>query len=199
MLEVDNIVGFYLFLLLRILKSAMLDKLPQTLAFILVDDVDPSPDGFFNGRSVLRIFIALVIFTEFGNIVRPIEDDGGISVREVHVAVGLDVVDSQAVIVVNFVAFVLVGAMRNDLEDEEAGQLLRQFQLECSLADIGCFQNTAEILSGFDVFEDHFGAVDHVDLLRVLLVVELALESIFELRDLLFGPFAESIALLGSG
>jgi hypothetical protein len=177
----------------------MLDKLPQTLAFILINDVDPSPDGFFNGRPVLGIFVALIIFTEFGNIIRPIEDDGGISVREVHVAVGLNVVDSQAIIVVNFVAFVLIGPMRNDLKNEEAGQLLRQLQLECSLTYIGCFENTAEILSRFNVFEDHFGAVDHVDLFGMLLIVEFALESIFELRDLLFRPFAESIALLGSG
>jgi len=44
-----------------------------------------------------------------------------IRIREVHVAIGPDVVDPQTVIIVDFVALLLVRAMRDYFEDDLAG------------------------------------------------------------------------------
>ena len=59
-LEVDDIVRLYLVLLLGVLKSAVQDELPQALALVLVDDVDPPVYWLLDGRPVLRVLVSWV-------------------------------------------------------------------------------------------------------------------------------------------
>lgn len=47
----------------------MLDELPQTFAFVLVHDRDPSFFWLFDSRSVLYVFPALIPFRELVELV----------------------------------------------------------------------------------------------------------------------------------
>lgn len=154
-LEVDNIMRFYLVLLLGVLKPAMEDKLPETLALVLVDHVDPSVYWLLDGRPVLRVLVSGIALVELGHLVGAIEDDGDVGVRKVHVAVRFGVMQSQTIIVVDLVAQLFIGTMRNDPEVQETRQFLDQLQLKGAFADICGLEHTAEILSGLDMLENH--------------------------------------------
>jgi hypothetical protein len=64
------------------------------------------------------------------------------------------VVDAQAVVVVDLVADLLVGTVRDYAEVQETRQLLHQFKLEGALADVCGLEDAAEVLAGLDVAED---------------------------------------------
>ena len=56
-------------------------------------------------------------------------------------------VQSQAIVVIDLVAELLVRSVGNDPEVQEARQLLDQLQLEGALSYISGLQNTAQVLS----------------------------------------------------
>lgn len=127
MLEVDDVVGLYFLLPLRVFEPAVQDELPQALALVLVDDVDAPVDRLLDGGTALSVLVAGLSRLEGGGFVRTVEDDGDVGVGEVHVAVGLSVVNAETVIVVDFVADFLVGAVGDDAEVEETREFLHQF------------------------------------------------------------------------
>lgn len=179
MLEVDNIVRLYLVLLLGVLKSAMKDKLPKTLALVLVYYVDSSVYWLFDRWPILRVFVSWIALIELSDLVWPIEDDRDIGVWEVHVAVRLGVMQPQTIIIVDFVSQLFIRTMRNDPKVQETRQLLNQFQLERALADISCLEDTAEILSRLDMFKNHLRAIGDIYLVRMFRVVVLIEQRIF--------------------
>ena len=123
-LEVDDVMRFYLLLFLGVFETTMQDKFPQALALVLVYYVDPSVDGLLYGRTALGVLVAGLTGLEGGCFIGPVEDDGDVSVGEVHVAIGLGVMDAEAVIVVNLVAYFFIRPMGDDAEVEEAGEFL---------------------------------------------------------------------------
>lgn len=90
----------------------MLYEFPQTLRFVLIDNVDPAAYRFLDVGPILRDLIAFVFFLEGSHFIFSIQDDSNfvdvVVVGEVHVAIRLHMVYPQAVIVVNFVAILLV-------------------------------------------------------------------------------------------
>lgn len=122
-LEVDNVMRLYLVLLLGVLKPAMEDELPETLALVLVYNVDPSVYWFLDRRPVLRVLVAWIALVELCDLVGAIEDYGDVGVWEVHVAVRFGVVQSQAIVIVDLVAKLFIRTMRNYPEVQETGQL----------------------------------------------------------------------------
>jgi hypothetical protein len=107
-LEVDNIMRFYLLLLLGVLESAMQDELPKAFALVFVNDVNAAVDWLFNRRTVLRVFVARVRLVESGHLIGAVEYNGDGGVGEVHVAVRFAVMDAQTVIVVDLVSDLFV-------------------------------------------------------------------------------------------
>lgn len=95
----------------------MLDKLPQALGLVLVDDVDSSTHRLFDAGSVLGEFESLVFTIELSDIVGTVENDWDFCVWEVHETIGFGVVYSQAVVVVDVVALVLVRLMWDKFEN----------------------------------------------------------------------------------
>lgn len=179
MLEVDNIMRLYLVLLLGVLKPAMQDKLPKTLALVLVYYVDSSVYWLFDRWPILRVFVSWIALIELSDLVWPIKDDGDVSVWEIHVAVRLGVMQPQTIIIVDLVSQLFIRTMRNDPKVQETRQLLNQFQLECALADISCLEDTAEILSRLDMLKNHLRAIGDIYLVRMLRVVVLIEQRIF--------------------
>lgn len=178
-LEVDNIVRLYLVLLLGVLKPAMQDKLPKTLALVLVYYVDSSVYWLFDRWPILRVLVSGITLIELSDLVWPIKDDRDIGVREIHVAVRFGVVQPQTIIIVDLVSQLFIRTMRNDPKVQETRQLLNQFQLECALADISCLEDTAEILSRLDMLKNHLRAIGDIYLVRMLGVVVLIEQRIF--------------------
>lgn len=154
----------------------MLNELPQTFRFVLVNYVDSSAHWFLDRWSFLGQIITPVFFLKSRHLVRPVEDDGDVSVGKVHVAVCFAVVDPETVVIVYHVSHVLVGTMRIQSENKVAGQLLRQLQLEGSLANIRSHEDAAEVIPRLDVPKHHFCSVGHVDSVEVLLVSVLAFQ-----------------------
>lgn len=126
MLEVNNIVRLNLILLERILVLAVLDKLPKTFWLVLVDDINTTTNRLLNTWPVLVVVITLVLPIELSDLVRPVEDNRHLSVREIHVAIRLGMVNPQTIVEVNIVALMLVGTMRNQFENQLTRQLLSQ-------------------------------------------------------------------------
>ncbi len=117
----------YLLLLHGILVSAVLYELPETLRLVFVDNINPLTDWFLDAGSALGELVALVLPLKSSDLIVLIQNDGNvldiIRIGEIHVAIGFRVVDPQTVVVVDFVALLLVGAVRNNLEDDLAGQI----------------------------------------------------------------------------
>lgn len=63
--------------------------------------------------------------------------------------------NSQTVIIVNFVTFVLIRTVGYDLENDKTRRFFGKLKFESTFSDIRCFEHTAEIFAGLDVFEDH--------------------------------------------
>jgi len=60
-------------------------------------------------------------------------------------------------------------------EYEVARQIFGEFQLEGSLANISCHEDTAEVITRLDMPKDHLSSIGHVDTIRVFFVSVLAL------------------------
>ena len=105
----------------------MLDEFPETLGLVFIDNINPFTDWFLDAGSALRKLIALVLLLKASNLIVLIQNDSNVpdivSVGEVHVAVSFGVINPQAVVIVNFVAFLLVRAVRDDFEDDLARQI----------------------------------------------------------------------------
>ena len=108
MLEIDYIMGFYLLQILVLLKGTVLDELPKTLTFVLVDDRNPSLFGPFNRRTVLHIFPPLIALRQRAKLLVLIQIDILVIFCEIHEAIGIYVVDEKFVIEVDIVSVVLV-------------------------------------------------------------------------------------------
>ena len=64
MLEVDDIMRFNLFLVTKLLVSAVLNELPVALIFVLIYDGDSVFFRLFYDRSVFLVLFSLVSFKE---------------------------------------------------------------------------------------------------------------------------------------
>lgn len=60
MLEVDDIMGFYLFDAAVLLMRAVLDELPETLTLVLINNGDSSFLGLLYAWTVLDVLPALI-------------------------------------------------------------------------------------------------------------------------------------------
>ena len=98
-------------------------------------------------------------------------------------------VDSQTVIIVNFVSLLLIRSMRYQLKNKLTRQILCQLQFKCTLANIRGLEHTAQILAGFDVFENDLSAIDYIHYFGMLLIRVLAFQITSQLYDFVFGPF----------
>ena len=112
MLEVDNIMGLDFILLETVLISTMLDELPQTFRFVFINYIYSAAYWFFNARSFIGQIIPSVFFLKDNHLIGTIEYDGYFSIRKVHVAICLAVIDSKTVIVVYHISHIFIGTVR---------------------------------------------------------------------------------------
>ena len=118
MLKVDDVMRFYFIFFESVFISAVLYKLPKTFWFILVNHIDSSSHWFFYIWTVLCKFISFIFFLKSCNLIRSVENNRNLGVREIHVAIGFGMVDSQAIIIVNHISSVFIRSMRNKFKDE---------------------------------------------------------------------------------
>ena len=107
-LEIDDIVRFYLLLFLGVLAPAVQDKFPQALALVLVYHVDSTVYRLLDRRTTLSVFVTRLPRLESCRLVWPVKNNGNFSVWEVHVAVRLRVMDAKTVIIVDLISVLLV-------------------------------------------------------------------------------------------
>jgi hypothetical protein len=195
-LEIDDIVRFYLLLFLGVLAPAVQDKFPQALALVLVYHVDSTVYRLLDRRTTLSVFVTRLPRLESCRLVWPVKNNGNFSVWEVHVAVRLGVVDAKTVIIVNLISDLLIRSVRNDAEIEETGQLLDQLQLERTLSNICSLEHTAQVFAGLDVPEYHLGAISDINEVGMLGVAVLAQQRVFQIVDFFFGAFPQRVLLL---
>jgi len=195
-LEIDDIVRFYLLLFLGVLAPAVQDKFPQALALVLVYHVDSTVYRLLDRRTTLSVFVTRLPRLESCRLVWPVKNNGNFSVWEVHVAVRLGVVDAKTVIIVNLISDLLIRSVRNNAEIEETGQLLDQLQLERTLSNICSLEHTAQVFAGLDVPEYHLGAISDINEVGMLGVAVLAQQRVFQIVDFFFGAFPQRVLLL---
>lgn len=101
-------------------------------------------------------------------------------------------IDLKTVVKVDIISLVLVGTMRDELENQFTGKFFGELQLECSFTYICSFVNAAEILSGLDMLEYNFSAISYVDCLWMLAILVFRFEIAIELSDLFFCTVAKT-------
>ena len=99
MLEVHDIMRFYLLLLLGVLEPAVQDEFPQAFTLVLVYHVD---------STTLSVFVTSLSLLESCRLVGSVKDNRDLGVWEVHVAVRLGVMDAKTVIIVDLISNLLV-------------------------------------------------------------------------------------------
>ena len=92
-LEVYDIVGLYLLQVFVLLEGAVLDEFPKALALVLVDDGDSSFFGFFDRGTIPDVFPAFIALGQRVQFLVLIQVGVLVVFCEVHVAVGIDVID----------------------------------------------------------------------------------------------------------
>ena len=118
MLKVYDIMRFYFIFFESIFVSAVLNKLPKTFWFILVNHIDSSSNRLFNIWTILCKFISFVLFLKFGNFKRSVKDNRNLGIWEIHVAISFGMVDSQTIIIVNHISSIFIRSMRDKFEDK---------------------------------------------------------------------------------
>ena len=93
MLEVYDIVGLYLLQVFVLLEGAVLDEFPKALALVLVDDGDSSFFGFLDGGTILDVFPPFIPLGQRVQVLVLIQVGVLVVFCEIHVAVGVDVID----------------------------------------------------------------------------------------------------------
>ena len=93
MLEVYDIVGLYLLQVFVLLEGTVLDEFPKALTLVLVDDGDSYFFGFFDGGTILDVFPPFIPLGQRAQFLVLIQVYVLVVFCEIHVAVGVDVID----------------------------------------------------------------------------------------------------------
>jgi hypothetical protein len=188
-LEVDDVVRFDLLFVGVLVALAVLDKLPEALALVLVDDRGPFLVSQLNRGTVLDIFPPRLSFLGLSLLGdRRVQVNHRVVVDEVHEAVSTHVVNQKLVVEENGVSVVLVAAVGVDLPDHLRGRHGVHFDHEGPFPSICCSLETTHIAVGFDVPEDGFCSIEYV-------LAELEVEVAVKAFDFSLGLLLERVTV----
>lgn len=170
----------------------MQNELPKTLTLVLVENRYSLLKWLLYCRPVLQAPAARVlkgILFLFVALDQTVQIDRLVVLGEVHKAVQSFVVDLQIVIVVYWVSFVLVAAMRANLPHHLGGELLADFDCECPVPRVCCLHDATQVRVGLNMPENYIGTIHDrlpcFELQGVLECFYLSLRSFFEHFSLL--------------
>lgn len=138
---------------------AMLDELPQALALVLVNDGDSSFLGFLDAWTVLDVLPSLLALGKCTEFVVLVQVDALIILCEVHIAIGVDVVDEQFIIEIDVVAIVLIRSVRIYLPYYLRVRLRADFDCEGTVASVCRLMQASEKGVAFHMAEDSLSAI----------------------------------------
>lgn len=137
----------------------MLYEFPKALALVLVDDRDPSFFGFLDRGAVLDVLPPLVALGQRVQFLVLVEVDVLVIFCEIHVAIGVDVIDEQLIVEVDIVSVVLVRPVGIDLPHDLRVRLRTHLYREGTVAGICGFVQSSEEGVAFHMSEDGLSAV----------------------------------------